>query len=203
MSSREKPILTAIVQPRAATWSPRPLTAMSILATRRASGFCWPHALEDELLGPLARVDLRRIDVALRVYRQIVHPVELAGLAPVPAELAHDVAVLAQQRPDVIVLAVRVVEPGLRRVVRDVEFPDRSVTARRRRDDELLHECPVLLEDLDAVVHPVADVEEPVLRQARAVHRIAERLDADFTWRPTVGAPVPLVGAGLAVEDDH
>src|SRR5207245_11205341 len=94
------PILAAIVQPRAATWSPRPLTVMSILATRRASGFCWPHALEDELLGPLAGVDLRRVDVALRVYRQIVHPVELAGLAPVPARLAHDFAVLAQPRPE-------------------------------------------------------------------------------------------------------
>src|SRR5438445_12000208 len=110
---------------------------MSILATRRASGFCWSHALEDELLGPLARVDLRRVDVALRVYRQIVHPVELAGLAPVPAELAHGVAVLAQDRPDVVVLAVRGVQPGLRRLLLDVELPDRGLAARRARDAEL------------------------------------------------------------------
>src|SRR5437879_13770579 len=118
MSSREKPILAAIVQPRAATWSPRPLTVMSILATRRASGFCWPHALEDELLGPLARVDLRRIDVALRVYLQIVHPVELAGLAPFPAELTHDLVILVQKNPYKDILAFTVVDTSLRCIVR-------------------------------------------------------------------------------------
>jgi hypothetical protein len=35
------------------------------------------------------------------------------------------------------------------------------------------------------------------------VDRIAERLDAGLAGRPPVGAPVPLVGAGLRVEHDH
>src|SRR5262252_4474634 len=176
--------------------APRPckekpiLTAPFIVPTRRASVLYRTDAFEDEPLGPLARVHFGRVDVAPGVYRQIVHPVKLSGLAPVPAELAHDLAVVAQERPDVIVLAVGVVEPGLRRVVRNVEIPDRAVAARGRRDHELLHERAVLLEDLDAVVRPVADVEQPVRGQARAVHRVAERLHARIARRPAVGAPV-------------
>src|SRR5262249_33376071 len=189
--------------------APRPckekpiLTAPSIVATRRASVLCRTDALEDEPLGPLARVDFGRVDVALGVYRQIVHPVKLSGLPPVPPELAHDLAVVAQQGPDVIVLAVGVVEPGLRRVVRDVEIPDRAGAARGRRDYELLHERAVLPEELDAVVRALAHVAQRVRGQARGVDRVAKRLHARIAWRPAVGAPVPLVGAGLRVEDDH
>src|SRR5215467_9206316 len=183
--------------------APRPckekpiLTAPSIVSTRRASVLYRTDALEEEPLGPFARVHFGRVDVALGVYRQIVHPVKLSGLPPVAAELAHDLAIVAQERPDVIVLSVGVVEPRLRRVVRDVDVPDRAAAARGRRDHELLHERAVLLEDLDAIVRPVAHVEQPVLGQAGAMHRIAERLHARITRRPAVGAPVPLVRAGL------
>ena len=73
----------------------------------------------------------------------------------------------------------------------------------RRRQGELAHEGAVLLEDLDPVVHPVADVDEPVGRDAHAVHRVPELLDARVARRPAVGAPVALVGAGGRVEHDH
>src|SRR5207247_1313772 len=81
---------------------------------------------------------------------EVVHPVELPRLAPVAPELREDPAALAQERPDVVVLAVGVVEPGLGRVVRDVHVPHRAAAARRGRDPELLEEGPVPPEDLDA-----------------------------------------------------
>src|SRR5437660_10651583 len=65
-------------------------------ATRGASGLCRTDALEDELLGTLARVDFSRVDVALGVYRQVMHPVELSCLTSMAAELPDDLAVVAQ-----------------------------------------------------------------------------------------------------------
>src|SRR5207249_5549353 len=123
-------------------------------------------------------------------------------LAPVPPELRQDPAALAQERPHVVVFAVGGVEPGPGGVVRDVHVPHRAVAARRGGDDELLDEGPVPLEDLDAVVATVADIEEPVPGEPDAVDRVAERLHARVARRATVGAPVALVGARLGIEND-
>src|SRR5712691_6497043 len=160
------------------------------------------RTLEDELLSALPGVHLGRVDIAPGVHGEVVHPVERTRLAPVPPKLCEDFAALAQERPHVVVLTVGVVEPGLGRVVRDVHVPHRAAAARRGRDDELLDEGAVLLEDLDAVVAPVADVEEPVPGEPDAVDRVAEGLHARVAGRTAVGAPVALVGAGPGVEDD-
>src|SRR6185369_939062 len=170
---------------------------------RFCSSFMASPRLEDELLRPLAGVDLGRIDVAGRVHGHVVHPVELSGRAAVAPEAAQDAAVLAQQHPHLVVLTVRGVEMRLRGVLREVEVPRRAVAARLRRHDELTHEGAVLAEDLDAVVRPVAHVDEAVAREPDAVHGIAEALDAGVAGRPAVGAPVALVASGLGVEHDH
>ena len=64
----------------------------------------------------------------------------------------------------------------------------------------------------EAVVHPVADVDEPLARELHAVDGVAEdgrRVPLLVVGRelavvrgPAVGAPVPLVLAGVGVEDD-
>ena len=59
-------------------------------------------------------------------------------------------------------------------VGRDVDVPGRAVAERVAVEEELLHERAVLLEHLDAVVDPVADVDQPVVGDAHAVHRVAE-----------------------------
>src|SRR5689334_16847736 len=60
-------------------------------------------ALEQELLRALAGVDLGREHVALRVDREIVHPVEFAGAAAVAAEGAEHLAGLARERAHFVV----------------------------------------------------------------------------------------------------
>ena len=46
----------------------------------------------------------------------------------------------------------------------------------RGLEDELGHEGSVLVKDLYAIVHAVADVDQAVVRDAHAVHGIAELL---------------------------
>src|SRR5262245_38063886 len=118
------------------------------------------RAFADVLPCTLAVPCLGRIELALLVDGEVVDSTELARLVPVPAEMADDAAVVAYERPHMVVLAVGVVQPGLGYVVGDVDIPCRSAAARRARDDEFLHEGSVLLEDLDAVVRPVAHVQE-------------------------------------------
>src|SRR6185503_619986 len=75
------------------------------------------------------------------------------------------------------------------------------------------NEGPVLAEDLQAVVGAVTDVDEAVLVDTDAVHRVAELLRrrlGRIVWRRllvagrfAIGAPVALVGAGLGIEHDH
>ena len=75
------------------------------------------------------------------------------------------------------------------------------------------HEGAVLAEDLIAIVGAVAYIDQAVLRDAHAVHRIAELLRDRLggivgrrlvVARPVaVGAPVALVGAGLRIEHHH
>ena len=75
------------------------------------------------------------------------------------------------------------------------------------------HEGSVLVEDLQAVVGAIAHVDQAVLGDAHAVHRVAELLRHRFrrvvgrrlvvARLLAVGAPVPLVGAGLGIEHHH
>ena len=100
-----------------------------------------------------------------------------------------------EQHPHLVVLAVRGVQMRLRGIGREVEIPGRAGAARLRRHDELTHEGAVLAEDLDAVVRAVAHVEQPVAREAHAVHGVARSpLTLGSPGRPAVGAPVALVG---------
>jgi len=84
----------------------------------------------------------------------------------------------------VVVFAVGGVEPGLGASC-ETSRPHRAVAARRGGDDEFLDEGPVPLEDLDAVVAPVADIEEP----SRANRTQWTGLPKDFTLASPGGRP--------------
>ena len=72
---------------------------------------------------------------------------------------------------------------------------------------------PSFSEDLDAVVRPVADVDQAVVGRHGAVHRVAELLgqrrvgivaaQVRVVGLVAVGAPVALERAGVHVEDGH
>src|ERR1700730_2713315 len=75
------------------------------------------QALVDELLSALGVVDLGRVDIAPRVHGHVVDKVELAGIAAASAKTREHLAVVAQQEPDVVVLAVGGVKVGLSAVL--------------------------------------------------------------------------------------
>src|SRR5512140_5432 len=59
-----------------------------------------------EALHALAGIDIAGKDVAVRIDGHRVDPVELAGIAPLPAEGADFLAVLAQENVDLVIGAV-------------------------------------------------------------------------------------------------
>ena len=83
----------------------------------------------------------------------------------------------------------------------------------RRAMSSFLHERAVGPEHLDAIVRPVADVDEAIVRELRAVYRVAELLrgrririvgpQVRVVRLVAVRAPVALELAGLGVDDRH
>ena len=156
----------------------------------------------DELLQAPSFVGLGREDVPLRVGRDAVDGEELPRLAAAVAEAGEDLQRLAIEHVDLLVLPVGEVEILLLRILRERDVPHRAVAERLRRDERLLHERAVGLEHLDAIVRPVADVDEAVVREVGAVHRRAEllrrrrvrivRAEVRVVRLVAVGAPVAL-----------
>ena len=96
--------------------------------------------------------------------------------------------------------------------MRERDVPRRSRAERLLVEERLLDERAVRLEHLDAIVDAIADVQQPIDREIGAVHRIAELLrrrrvrivpsEIHIVGLVAVGAPVPLVLAGVGVEHD-
>ena len=162
-------------------------------------------------LHSLGVVDLGGEDISVAVDREVVHPVELTGLPARAAERAEQGAVRAAENADLVVLAVGVEQQGLTGIRPEREVPYAARAEGLRRNLPLGHKTAILAEDLDAVVLPVAHIDEPVLRELHAVHGRAELARRRLLWvialggvggAAAIGAPVSLVGAGIGVEDD-
>src|SRR5215510_13711333 len=104
------------------------------------------------------------------------------------------------------------VEKALLWVVRKRDLPHRPVAGGGLRDERFFHKLAVLLKDLDSIVLAVADIDQTILRDCGAAYiaklfcrgriRIV-RPEARVIRLLTVSAPVPLVCAGVGVEDDN
>src|SRR5256885_3958957 len=168
------------------------------------------NALVDELLQALALVGLGRVEVALRVGGDAVHAEELAGLAAAVAETGQLLQRLAQDDAHLLVAAVGHENVALLRIAREGDVPDRAFAQAAPRIPLLLDELAVLREHLQAIVLPVADVHQAVVRDVGAVHRVAELLrrrrvgivrpEVAVVGLVAVGAPVALHLAGVGVE---
>src|SRR2546423_685320 len=132
------------------------------------------NTLVDEFLNPLPLVSLRRIHVALGVGRDTVNGKELTRLAAAVAEHREYGQGLPIHHVDTLVPAVCEIDVFLLWISRERNVPHRPVATRERKDALLLHELAVLAEDLDAIVHAIADVHEPIVGRLRAVHRVPE-----------------------------
>ena len=100
---------------------------------------------------------------------------ELARVPAVVSELAGDLAGQTAHLIDVVVLSVGDVEERTVAIERGRDVPHRPIAECLGLLEELLHELPRLGEDLDAVVHAIAHVDE-VRHEADTVDGIAEVL---------------------------
>src|SRR4051794_24401588 len=182
--SLSTPILTVLSCASAELASPR--LASAIIAPRRAMVVLIdiPPCVrlfqrvrcKLELLDALSGVDLGSIDVALRIDRHGMNPVELAGVATVMAEAADHAAVVALQHANLVVLAVGAEQVALLRIRPDRDIPHRAIAERVLLIEPFGHEAAVLLEHLDTVVDAVADIDKAVIGDLDAMHGIAELL---------------------------
>src|SRR5438874_1994347 len=166
---------------------------------------------EQEALHAGAGVSLSGVEVALRVGRQVVDTEELAGLPSAITEGRQHIERAAKKDIDFLVYAVRCVDIRLLWISREGHVPHRTGSISLLVDERFLDVRAVLAKDLDAIVHPVAHIHETVVRDDDAVHR-AELLRGcrrRIVWGQLevvgfvpVGAPMPLVLAGVGIEDD-
>ena len=80
-------------------------------------------------------------------------------------------------------------------------------------DEGFLDERAIGMEDLNAVVHAIANIQQAVVREHGAMHRIAKllrgrairivRARVGVVGLVAVSAPMPLVLAGVGIEHDH
>jgi hypothetical protein len=101
---------------------------------------------------------------------------ELPGLPSRPPEARQHLLVARSTMRTSPVHPVDHVDVPLRRVRREHQIVDRAVAERRLLEDVLGDEGAVLAKDLHPVVGAVANVNETVLAEPDAVHRIAELL---------------------------
>src|SRR5262245_19185815 len=178
-----------------------------VAARHRADAFV------DELLHALTLVGLGRVDVALGVRSKAVHAVELARLTSTGAEGSDLFQRLTHDDAHARVLAICHQDEALVRILSEHDVPGRCRPKRVAGEKPFLHELAFRGEDLQAIVLPVADVDQAVIRALDAVHRVAElllgrrlgivRILLGVIRLVAVSAPVALHLAGVGIDDGN
>ncbi len=125
-----------------------------------------PDTLVYELLNPLPSPRLDGIEIPSRVGCDVVKPVKGPGHMSALTERRDGLQRLAQQHVDSVVDAIGRIEELLLLVGGKIDVPHGPRAECLRRDERLFHERSVLLKHLNAVSGAIADVNQPVLRQA-------------------------------------
>src|SRR5262249_40372492 len=170
-----------------------------------------PRAFVTTVGAAFPLVGLAGVDVALQLPGDAAYAVKLARHPPAVAEARDDFKRIAQQDEDLLVVAIGDVEKALLRIVRKRDLPHRPVAEGRLRDERFFHKLAVLLKHLDSIVLAVAYIDQTILRDRGAAYRSKlfcrrririVRAEARVIGLLAVSAPVALVGAGVAIEDD-
>src|SRR4029077_21135297 len=106
--------------------SPGDLAAFDLALNARIASLRQRRADIAKFLRALSGVHLGRIEVALGVDGEIVHPMELAGVPTVAPEGADDLAGFTHERAHFVVGAVGVEQEGLLAVDPEIQVPDRA-----------------------------------------------------------------------------
>src|SRR5205823_14398231 len=129
------------------------------------------QAAIDEFLHPLAAIRFRRIDISLRIGGDAVYAVKFSGLAATFSEAGQDLQRLAIEYVHSIILSVGQIKVLLLRVLRKCDIPGGAGATRLTIDKRFLDEAAIGLENLNAIIHPVADIEQAVIGEFNTVHR--------------------------------
>jgi len=86
----------------------------------------WTGCLVNESLSPFSSLHLTRVDVALRVHGDAMHPMELARVSAASTESSKDFEGLAVEYPNLLVGSVGNVKELLFGIRRKVRVPTRS-----------------------------------------------------------------------------
>jgi hypothetical protein len=109
-------------------------------------------------------IGLSRKDVAFRIRGDAVYGIEFARLPPAVAETRDHFERFAVDDPDLLVGPVRQEDVFLLGIFRKSDVPNRAVPQGVLIKDLFLDEGPVRFEDLNAVIGPVADIQETIVR---------------------------------------
>src|SRR5439155_22315792 len=132
-----------------------------------------------------------------------VYAITYSGLAATFSEAGQDLQRLAIEYVHSIILSVGQIKVLLLRVLRKCDIPGGAGATRLTIDKRFLDEAAIGLENLDAIIHPVADIEQAVIGEFNTVHRVSELLcrssirvvgpEIDIFGFVSVSAPMPLV----------
>ena len=148
-----------------------------VLAITSGAG---PHPRKYELLDPpvdrIQRRDLRNVEVAYRVYVQMVEGAELAGRRPLAPEPVQDLERFAFKHHDPRLTPVADVQKALLRVVRESRAGGRRAVTTLRHEafaanEHLRNVLPFGGEDLHPLSGTVGNVDKPVVGYLGRVHR--------------------------------
>jgi hypothetical protein len=141
-----------------------------------------------------------------------VHGIKLARLPAAIPKAGQNLERVAQHDVDLLIRAICQEDILLLRIFGESDVPDRAIAARILGDEHLLDKRAIRFENLNAVVRPIADIQQVVVGKFGAVNWIAELLrgrifglgwpEVGVVGLVPVGAPVPFVFTGLGVEYD-
>src|SRR2546422_1761260 len=135
--------------------------------------------LVDELLEALALVCFCNVDVALGIGRDIVGTIKLAGPVSATAEFAYHIQSFAAYDAYDLIRTIGDNDETLGTIGGKRDVPYGSTSKRLLRNERFFDECSILLENLNAIVRPIAHINEPIIRDSRGMH------DAELRWRRT------------------
>src|SRR5438093_11727068 len=211
--------------PRSASATARSLKKID----RRYSGSV---SLVDELLKALPFVSLRNVNVAFGIGRDVVGAIELTGPVSATAEFTYQIQRFTANDPYHLIRSIRNNEEALSAIGGKRDIPHGSTSKRLLRKKRFSDERAILLENLNAIVCPIANVNEPVSGDPGGMHnaqrwwRRAGRIilagavlmldrTIEGTWKalscvlevriiglPSIRAPMTFVRSGVSIEHD-
>src|SRR5205085_10277510 len=124
-----------------------------------------PLSDRNEALHSFARKNFARIDDALRIHADHVEPKELAAVLAHAAKRAENLAVIAIQKPDVIVRQIGNKQETLRSIRRKRNAAGRSSDARILCQFDFLFKVALFIRDMDAVGIPIRCINQTIIRE--------------------------------------